>query len=127
MISLVCQNTAQICNRASRALDRALPAGQAVIFVDVRKIFTDRDRSGRTDLFAHAAADAGNLAVFPGVFAQILVGAFDDDRVGALVDANELVSIASNLHTPTHSPHATQPYSHSAVARQPPLQATKAA
>ena len=28
--------------------------------------------------------------VFPGVFAQILVGAFDDDRVGALVDANEL-------------------------------------
>ena len=38
-----------------------------------------------------------------------------------------LISIASNLHTPTHSPHATQPYSHSAVARQPPLQATKAA
>ena len=72
------------------ALDRALPAGQAVIFVDVRKIFTDRDRSGRTDLFTDAAADAGNLAVFPGVFAQILVGAFDDDRVGALVDANEL-------------------------------------
>lgn len=48
------------------------------------------NRSGRTDLFTDAAADAGNLAVFPGVFAQILVGAFDDDRVGALVDANEL-------------------------------------
>ena len=37
------------------------------------------------------------------------------------------ISIASNLHTPTQRPHATQPYSQSAVARQPPLQATSAA
>ena len=87
---LVCQNASEVDNGSARALDRALPAGQAVIFVDVRKIFTDRDRSGRTDLFTDAAADAGNLAVFAGVFAQVFVGALDDDGVRALVNVDEL-------------------------------------
>ena len=55
----------------------------------MRQVFRHGDGTGGTCLFAQAAADAGDLAVFAGVFAQVFVGALDDDRVRALVDMDE--------------------------------------
>lgn len=134
------------------AFDGALAAGQADGLVDVGEIVRHGDRAGRADLLTDAAADAADLTHPPRVLAGVFVGALDGDGVRAFVDADELTrafahafaagdalvlvdsatpysfrAMASNLHTFTHSSQPTQPYWHSAVARQPPLQATKAA
>ena len=87
---LVCQNASEVDNGSARALDRALPTGQADAFFDMRQVLRHGDGPGGTRLFAQAAADAGNLAVFAGVFAQVFVGALDDDGVRALVNVDEL-------------------------------------
>ena len=96
---LVCQNASEVDNCVSRALDRALTARQAEALVDMRQVLRHGDGTGGTCLFAQAAADAGDLAVFAGVFAQVFVGALDDDGVRALVDMNEFARAFAHAGT----------------------------
>lgn len=84
------QDAAQIIDRMARTFDRALPAREAVRLVDVREVVRHGDGPGRADLLADAAADAADLAHFARVLARVAVGAFDNDGVGAFVDADEL-------------------------------------
>ena len=86
---LVCQNASEVDDCMPRALDRTLPTGQAEALVDMRQVLRHGDGTGGTCLLAQAAADAGGLTVFAGVFAQVFVGALDDDGVRALVDMDE--------------------------------------
>lgn len=70
--------------------DGALAAGQADGLVDMGKIVLHGDRAGRAELLTDAAAYAADLAHLPRVLAGVFIGAFDDDGVCALVNADEL-------------------------------------
>ena len=84
------QDAAQIIDRVARTFDRALTAREADGFVDMREVIRHGDGPGGADLLADAAADAADLAHPARVLACVAVGAFDDDGVGACVDADEL-------------------------------------
>ena len=72
------------------AFDGALAAGETEGFVDVREVVLHGDGPGGAELLTDAAADAADLAHLSCILAGIPVRAFDDDGVGAFVDADEL-------------------------------------
>ena len=90
------QDAAHVDNGMARTFHGALAAAQAEALVDLGEVLFHGDRAGRTGFRAESA---GNT--FCGCF-------------------------CSNGQTLTHTPQPTQPYWQSAVARQPPEQATTA-
>ena len=72
------------------AFDGALAAGEAEGLVDVGEVILHGDGPGGAELLTDAAADAADLAHLSCILAGIPVRAFDDDGVGAFVDADEL-------------------------------------
>ena len=90
LLSFFRQHAAQIIDRVAGAFNGALAAGQADGFVDLREVVRHGDGAGRAELLTDAAADAADLAHLSCILAGIPVRAFDDDGVGAFVDADEL-------------------------------------
>ena len=89
-LSFFRQDAAQVVDGVAGAFDGALAAGEAEGLVDVREVVLHGDGPGGAELLTDAAADAADLAHLSCILAGIPVRAFDDDGVGAFVDADEL-------------------------------------
>ncbi len=75
----------------ARTFYRTLTAGQTIPFIDHRQIVCHLNGAGRTNLFADAAADAGQLTLRASILAKCLIGAFDCHTVGTVMQANDLL------------------------------------
>lgn len=85
------QNTAGVDDGAPWAVHGAHAAAETFGIVNDGHVVYDMDRPGSADLFAHTAANAADAADSPGVLALILIGAFDHDAVGTLMDVDQIL------------------------------------
>ena len=85
------QHAAGVDDGTAGAVDSTHAAAQALCIVDDGDVVDDLDGAGGADLLTHAAADAADLTDAAGVLALVLVGALDNDIVGALVDADQVL------------------------------------
>ena len=85
------QHAAGVDDGTAGAVDGTHTAAQALCVVDDGDVVDDLDGAGGTDLLTHAAADAADLADAAGILALVLVGALDNDEVGALVDMDQVL------------------------------------
>ena len=85
------QHAAGVDDGTAGAVDGAHAAAEALCVVDDSDIVHDLDGAGGTNLLTHAAADAADFTDAAGILALVLVGALDNDVVGALVDVDQVL------------------------------------
>ena len=90
-MSVSSHDSVGIPDNASRTLDRAHSAAYAYRRIYYRSSVLDADRSGRTDLFADPAGNAGIAAGFARGFSQLPVAAFCLDVVVRQYDLYEIL------------------------------------
>lgn len=81
----------KIPDRMAGAFNRAHPAAEADFFADDRAVVPDADSSGCAGLFADPAADTADRALFAGGRPRVMVGTFDNNIVGAVMNPNDLL------------------------------------
>ena len=85
------QHATGVDDGTAGAVDSAHAAAQALSVVNDSNVVDNLDGAGSADLLAHAAADAADFADAASFLALILVGALDNDVVGALVNADQVL------------------------------------